>query len=270
MLLSALLLGFVAEVVVVSQVQQARNQQVLLSDFRSDLANAVAPVGQTDLDGALLALGTPVGIIDIPKLGVSQVIVEGTTSGQTMNGPGHRRDTPLPGQPGVSLVFGRQAAFGGPFGQLTDLAAGDVFTVTTGQGEQQFVVLDVRREGDPLPTAMTPGESRITLVTADGTPYVPDGVLRVDAKLTSPAQPAAARPITAAGLAEAEQPMAGDPGAWIGIVLWGQALLVAAIAITWCRVRWGTWQAWVIGVPVLGFLGLAVGNQLVQLLPNLM
>jgi len=270
MIFAALLLGFVADVVFVSQVHEVRTQQVLLSDYRSDLANAVAPVGQTDSNGSLLAPGTPVAILAIPTLGVSQVVVEGTASGQTMDGPGHRRDTPLPGQPGISLVFGRQAAFGGPFGDLRSLRPGDPITVTTGQGEQKYAVMDVRREGDPMPQALAEGESRLTLVTADGTPYVPDGVLRVDAKLTSPVQPMPPRVLSAAALAPAEQAMAGDPGVWIGVVLWGQALLLAALALTWCRTRWGVWQAWVIGVPVLGFLGLAVANQLVQLLPNLM
>jgi len=270
MIFAALLLGFVADVVFVSQVQEVRTQQVLLSDYRSDLANGVAPVGQTDSNGNLLAPGTPVAILAVPTLGVSEVVVEGTTAGQTMDGPGHRRDTPLPGQPGISLIFGRQAAFGGPFGGLQSLRPGDPITVTTGQGEQTYAVMDVRRAGDPMPGALAQGESRLTLVTADGTPYVPYGVLRVDAKLISPVQPMPARLLSADSLAPAEQAMAGDPGAWIGVVLWGQALLLAALALTWCRVRWGAWQAWVIGVPVLGFLGLAVAGQIVQLLPNLM
>lgn len=262
--------GFVVQVVIVSQVQETQRQQILLSDFRADLANAIAPVGQTDLDGALVRPGAPVAIITIPSLGVSQVVVEGTASAQTVNGPGHKRDTPLPGQAGTSVVFGRQAAFGGPFGSLGTLAPGDEITVTTGQGDHRFTVLDVRRAGDPLPPAPASGKGRITLVTADGSPYLPTGVLRVDADLTSEVQPSPARPLTAASLAPAEQAMEGDSSAWLSVLLWGQALLVAALAITWCRVRWGVWQAWVIGVPVLGYLGLAVADQLVLLLPNLL
>lgn len=270
LLASAVLLGFVVEVVLVSQVQFSRNQQILKSDFRSDLANAIAPVGPLDVNGVPVQPGSSVALISIRSLGLDAVVVEGTTSGQTMLGPGHKRDTPFPGQPGVSVIFGRQAAFGGPFGSLGDLIPGDPIVVTTGQGEQKFEVIDVRREGDPLPGPLSAGGSRLTLVTADGTPYVPSGVLRVDAELVSDVQPGPGVVVLPADLSPAEQAMEGDPGAWVGVVLWGQALLVAALVVTWLRVRWGRWQAWVVAVPVLGFLGLALGSQLVQLLPNLM
>ena len=142
--------------------------------------------------------------------------------------------------------------------------------MTTGQGEQQFTVLDVRRAGDPLPPALGAGQGRLVLITADGTPYIPDGVLRVDAQLTSPVQPGPGVALSAGDLSPAEQPMQGDPAAWIGVVLWGQAVLIAVLAMTWCRMRWGGWQTWVIGVPILGFLGLALANQILQLMPNLM
>ena len=270
LLAAAVLLSLVADAVLVSQVQNTRNQQILMGDFRADLANAIAPVGPTDSDGALLAPGAAVAIMNVRAIGLEQVVVEGTTSGQTMNGPGHKRDTPMPGQAGVSIIMGRQASFGGAFGRLGDLIKGDVITVTTGQGDQQFTVLDVRRAGDPLPPPLASGQGRLVLITADGTPYIPDGVLRVDAQLTSPVQPSSGVVLTAADVAPAEQPMQGDPSAWIGVVLWGQAVLIAALALTWCRMRWGGWQTWVIGVPILGFLGLALANQLLQLMPNLM
>jgi len=53
-------------------------------------------------------------------------------------------------------------------------------------------------------------------------------------------------------------------------VLWGQALLIAAGAITWARTRWGRWQVWIVAVPVLGYFGLAVADQAAGLLINLM
>ncbi len=64
--------------------------------------------------------------------------------------------------------------------------------------------------------------------------------------------------------------MARDPDAWMPLVLWGQALLVAALALAWARIRWGGWQTWLVGVPVLGALGLAAADQAARLLPNLL
>ena len=80
LIFSVLCLGFLANLLIVSQLVHARDQEVLYSDFRSELANAVAPVGQTDVNGALLRPGAPVAILEIPDLGMKEVVVEGTTS----------------------------------------------------------------------------------------------------------------------------------------------------------------------------------------------
>jgi LPXTG-site transpeptidase (sortase) family protein len=268
-LVMLLVFGFVFHIVVVSQVEQMRRQSVLLSDFRADLANAVAPVQATDEAGTPIVPGTAIAILSIPKIGVDQVVVEGTASGDTQSGPGHKRGTPLPGQPGVSVLFGRQAAYGGPFGALGQLAPGDPITVVTGQGTHEFRVLDVRYEGDPLPPTLAAGKGRLTLVTASGSGYLPSGVVRVDAELTSEIQPGGTQP-AGLGSLPAEQVMAGDPSSWVGILLWAQALLVTVLVMTWCLMRWGIWQSWLVGLPVIGFVAFGLFDQVAQLLPNLL
>ncbi len=137
-ILAALLLGFVAHLGVVSQLRHDRDQQVAFADFRKALANATAPVGQTDDRGRLLAAGTPVALFDIPAAHVHEVVLEGTTSGVLASGPGHRRDTVLPGQAGTAVLFGRHSAYGGPFRSIANLKVGTTFTVTTGQGTHEF------------------------------------------------------------------------------------------------------------------------------------
>ncbi|MFD1273890.1 sortase domain-bontaining protein [Streptomyces kaempferi] len=77
-------------------------------------------MAQTDQQGDLLAPGTPVALIDIPAAHLHQVVLEGTDSGVLTDGPGHRRDTPLPGQSGTSVLMGRAAAYGGPSAASTD------------------------------------------------------------------------------------------------------------------------------------------------------
>ena len=56
-------------------------------------------------------------------------------------GPGHLRKTVLPGQVGTSVVYGRAATYGGPFGELDQLRVGDEIKVVMAQGE----VLDGRQ-----------------------------------------------------------------------------------------------------------------------------
>ena len=261
-ILAALLLAFAAYVGVVGTVVHARAQQLAYATFREQLANGTAPLGQIAAGGEPVPLGAPIALLDAP--GIHEVIRQGTTAGVLTGGAGHRRDTPLPGQPGTSLVYGRAAAFGGPFAGLGGLQRGTRLTITTGQGKHTYTVTGVRRAGDPLPPASA---SRVTFVTASGPAFLPSGALRVDADLTSPVLPMA--PLRPVALTDAERPLAGDRSALFGLVLWGQALVGAACLVVWMTVRWGRRQAWLVGVPLLAALGVAVAASAAQLLPNL-
>ena len=267
-ILAALLLGFAGDLTVLGRVRHARDQRIAYSEFRIDLANAVAPVGQLDRNGKLLKLGTPVALLDIPAIGLREVVRAGTTAGVMRSGPGHRRDTPLPGQLGTSIVMGRKAAYGAPFRKISTLVSGDVITATTGQGKHTYQVIGIRRAGDEVPVLQARG--RLTLVTADGAAFAPSGVIYVDADLTSKARVTPDRVFRRASLPKSELVMANDPSAWILVVLWAQALLAAALALAWTLRRWGKWQTWIAGVPVLLALGLALADQAAHLLPNVL
>jgi sortase A len=269
-ILAALLFSLVAELTIVGGLRHSRDQQTAYAELREQLAKATIPTGQTDADGALVPPGASVALLSIPKLDLQQVVAEGTTSSVLAAGPGHRRDTVLPGQPGTSLVFGRQAAYGGPFGRISELVKGDRIVVTTGQGAFTFVVTGQRRPGDPAPQPAAADSSRLTLVTADGTPYLPSSTLRVDAELDGNPAELPARVLGPGALLPAEQPMAGQPSAWIPLVFWAQALLLVSIGVVWLARRWGRWQTWVVGVPVLAFVGLGLSQQIALLLPNLL
>jgi LPXTG-site transpeptidase (sortase) family protein len=227
-------------------------------------------VGQTDVNGALLRPGAPVAILEIPDLGMKEVVVEGTTSTVTQSGPGHKRDTVLPGQAGTSVIYGRQAAFGGPFGQFDVLQPGMTILATTGQGVAEYAVIGVRRPGDPVPPALEPGQGRLTLVTAYGPRFMPTDLLRVDAQLVTPAQPSGPRVLSAASLDPAEQAMAGDPAGLVPLLLWLQLLLVVAVATVWLVIRWGRWQAWLVAAPIVFFAGVMASMSALRLLPNLL
>lgn len=271
LIISASLLGFCVYIGLISQLHFDRVQHTAYANFRTQLANATAPVGPTQPTNphALLVPGTAVAVLDIPEIHQHDVVFEGTSGGVLENGPGHLRDSVLPGQAGISEIMGRAAAYGGPFGELDQLNPGDRFTVTTGQAVNQYIVRDIRRAGDPEPTYVT-GRSLLILVTADGSPFLPTGVLRVDADLTSTVQPAPPQVLTSTEVPAAEQPLASDPTAWYALVLWLQGLVLAAALITWLRTRWGRWQVWIVTVPVIGFLGLSLADQVARLLINLM
>lgn len=266
--LAMLLLALLLEVSAVGSVRHARAQAAAYDDFRYQLANGTGPVGQTDQAGHLLALGTPVALVQAPAIGLDEVVFEGTTSSVLADGPGHRRDTVLPGQTGVAIVVGRRAGYGGPFAHLADLRSGDAITVTTGQGVHEYRVDGVRNAGDVTPP-VDAETARLTLATATGRPYLPTEVVRVDATLVSEPVPAKAPVLGAASLLPSEAFMAGDPSTALPLYLWAQALLLSGVCLVLLRRWWGRWQSWVVAVPVLTLCSLGVAHQFAMLLPNL-
>ncbi|MGH3695424.1 MAG: sortase [Pseudonocardiaceae bacterium] len=268
-IVAVLMLSFYIELTVLGGLRHDRDQTRLATEFRNQLANATTPVGPFDDAAKPLVTGTPVALLEIPQLRLREVIVEGTSSRTLISGPGHRRDTPLPGQAGTSVITGRRATYGGPFRSIDQLRAGDRFTVITGQGASTFAVLGVRRAGNPVPPTLSRGHGRLTLVTTDGPALAPIDTLRVDAELVSDAQPRPAQ-LPSQVLPAADAAMAGDSSALWGVVGWSVLLLGAAIATVWVRFRTGPWQAWVIGLPVLVTLGLVVTDEIAAMLPNLL
>lgn len=269
-LIAALLLTFVADIAVLSQLEHAASQQQLRDTYRAELNAGTAPVSEGDYNNVLLSDGVPVGIMTIPRIGLNEVIVEGTSPGTLELGPGHRRDTVLPGQAGVSVVMGRSSAYGAPFGQLQRLQPGDEIDVRTGQGMQKFTVLGLRYAGDLTPPALTSGESRLILMTARGAPFMPSGVVYVDARLSGAAQAAGARQTTTATLPQQDHALATDTTTTWALVFALQFLVVLEVLAVWAFRRFGAQKTWVVFVPILLLASLFVTDQLTRLLPNLM
>lgn len=168
-------------------------------------------MGQLTYDGKPLAPGAPVALLRIPALGLREVVAEGTTSEVLMSGPGHRRDTALPGQAGASVIMGRKWGYGSPFNDVHRLPNGARVEVTTGQGKAVYEVTGVRHPGDPNPAALGRGEGRLTLMTATGGAYTPEDVVRIDAELVGPARPSPPRPLRPGWITAAEKPLMRRP-----------------------------------------------------------
>jgi sortase A len=255
---------------VIGSLQHSAAQARAFDDFRAQLAQGVAPIGPLDADGNAIALGTPVAFLEIPSIDVEEVIGEGTSPAVLLDGPGHRRDTPLPGQIGTSVVFGRKASFGGPFSAIGQLDPGDPITVTTGQGVFTYKVIGVRLEGMPVPAPPAVGSSRLTLVTAAGSSFLPSGVLRVDADLEGVAVVGPARLMSSTALPANERVMAGDSHTLWALAMWLQLLILLGVGVVVAWHRWGRAQTWVVFLPPLMLVGLCASGEVTRLLPNLL
>lgn len=268
-ILSAALLVMLVNVTLVSQLQHFTAQHRLYDELRLNLAQGSTPIGQTDGNGRLVEPGTPMALLKIPALGIREVVVEGAASQQTKLGVGHRPDTALPGQPGVSVLMGRAAAYGGVFGSIDRLKPGETFAVQTGQGQATYKVLGVRGKDTKLP-ALSGDAGQLTLITASGPPFLPQKTVFVDAQLVSKPFPRPAAAVSLGVFDPSEKPLASDTGRMFSLSWLMELLVLLAAGSVWAWKRWGHPGTWVVFAPMLAVTALACADRISDLLPNLM
>jgi sortase A len=218
----------------------------------------------------VIPAGTPVALLSAPRAGLHDVVVvEGTSSGTLLVGPGHLSDTPLPGQAGNAVVLGKSATAGAPFAGIAQLRRGDVITVRTGQGSFRYTVQG-RVPADGRLPAIPPTSGLLTLGTSAGSGSLgrlaSDHLVYVDARLQGTAVGAPhGRPTS---VPSPDLPGHIDPGAWPWVGLWLVLLAAGTAATWWLWSRWGILQTWLVGAPVLFALLWGLSDEAMRLLPN--
>ena len=269
-MVGVLVVAFLVNILVFSHIYHAVAQQNLRNDFREQLALATAPTAEVDLNDIILKQGAAVAVLDIPAIGVHEIVAEGTDSGTLRGGPGHRRDTVLPGQQGASIIMGRAGAYGAAFARLQELKPGTKFTIITAQGRQIFQTLGLRYAGDLTLPDLQAGESRLVLLTARGAPYVPNGVVRLDAKLVSQVQPAGLRVSSFINVPREDREFGFDFRFVWALVLALQLLIALEVLAIWAFNRIGSRGTYLVFGPLIFFALVLVMDQTTRLLPNLL
>jgi sortase A len=250
-----------------SGLQEQRSQHQLYAQLRGllDPSSPVAPA-----IGGTTPQGFPIGLLDAPVAGIHHVVVvEGTSPGDLLAGPGHRRDTPFPGQVGDAILVGKGSTAGAPFRNISALEKGDIVTVRTGQGLFRYKVEDHRVAGTRLPSYLS-DSGLLTLVSSAGSGafgwLTPDHLVYVDARLVGAAVGAPhGRPRS---VTYAEIQGHNDPPAWLWVILWLVALAAATGATWYLWSRWGILQTWLVGAPVILGILWALSDEAIRLLPN--
>lgn len=252
---------------VLTGIQEHGTQNRLYQKFRVQLAATTATYG-----GAI-SNGTPVALLSSKAAGFENlVVVGGTTAIDLAKGPGLQLNTPLPGQAGSSVIFGRSVTYGAPFRNIADLKRGAQISVLTSEGTFVYAVQDIRRAGAPAPAPVTANQSRLTLVTSAGdgwrSGWAPDQVVFVDAALVKGQvqQLTPGLPTSAGSDSAAMQTSTGELPFLVG---WIVGLFVAAGLGAWTWRRWGRAQTWLVGVPIFIAVLWGTGNALMRFLPNL-
>ncbi len=191
-----------------------RAETALEQRLSSDLLNGVAPVSNP------IAVGTPIGLVEVPNRDIRAVVVEGSKAEQLAQASGHLIGSALPGQPGVSAILGRSQTYGAEFKNLDQLKIGDEVIVTTGQGVHTYEVIDttVRSAQD---TAAFQGEGHMLIMA---TVVDSSDRLVVRATLTSPVFPAGEAFDHQTTIDELG--LSGDSSSWSALALW---MLLAAL-----------------------------------------
>ncbi|ADJ49074.1 sortase-like protein [Amycolatopsis mediterranei S699] len=231
---------------------QSGDQRAALADIRGQLDRALG--ASQSLFGAAppaepAEFGSPVAVLEIPRLQAQQVVLEGVSSAETASGPGHVPGTSGLGQPGNAGIVGRKSGYGGPFGALGTLRHGDEIVVATTQGRSAYRVTSVAVR--PLDEGQDYGKTeddRLTLVTSTSWwPLAASEAVVVTAGLEG--KPF--RPTPQNGRADAQDGRTGDGGAWASLVLAFGGFLAAAAGSTYLYRRWRPVSTYVITAPVL-------------------
>lgn len=137
---------------------------------------AVAQEAASEQPAPPPALGAPVAVLAVPKLGrdYRHVVVEGTGREELKKGPGHQPGTAMPGELGNFVLAGHRTTYGAPFGRFDELGVGDEVSVTSQSGSytyriSQVEVVDPSDTAVMLPVPRQPGaaptERLLTMIT---------------------------------------------------------------------------------------------------------
>jgi sortase A len=89
--------------------------------------------------------GAPIGILQIPRIGLDIVVVNGTSTADLKKGPGHYMDTAYPwDDTGRVAIAGHRTTYLHPFGAINKLRPGDLIRLVTRYGTFDYHVTGSR------------------------------------------------------------------------------------------------------------------------------
>ncbi|MGZ7036435.1 MAG: class E sortase, partial [Ilumatobacteraceae bacterium] len=120
----------------------------------------------------LPAEGEAIARLEIPRIGLNRIVVEGATTDDLAKGQGHFPETPLPGQLGNAAIAGHRTTHLHPFYDIDKLQPGDEIIVTTLNGRYVYHVTgtEVVSPDDYADVIPTTDATKATLTRVSCTP----------------------------------------------------------------------------------------------------
>jgi len=111
-----------------------------------------------------------IGRIEIPRLDLAAMVVEGVEEGDLLRGAGHVPGTALPGEPGNMAIGGHRDTF---FRPLRNIRNNDIIFLTTLHGSYRYVVTSTEITGPDDTEVLDPSpEPMLTLISCYPFSYV--------------------------------------------------------------------------------------------------
>jgi sortase A len=226
-LTGVVLLLFVGYLFGWSDLQSAHNQRRLLTTYGVGTCpkySTSCAAEYAAFDGVAPPNGQAAAVLRIPALGLSAVVVEGTTASDLQQGPGLMPATSIPGSAGEAVIAGRKLTFGGAFANIAELHPGDTIDVVDFLGAFRFVV--VRNFAVPPGETLSVLHSNLGLLAlvTSRQAVPPSGFEVVEAKLVGNPVPDPHRPPSPT--VQSELALSGDSSAWVGFGAWGAVLVL--------------------------------------------
>ncbi len=232
-----------------------RSQDALRQEFQTKVAISdplVPGAAPADPVGAASQRGDPVALMEIPRLDVTRIVVEGTGAAELRAGPGHQVGSSPPGTAGNVVVAGHRVAYGDPFRNIDTLRAGDTITMTTPTNQVEYYVSEQPRTisaGDRAPLSDS-GDDRLTLVTSDP-PYQSANWLIVVA------QPVDPLPASTESDARGNQPIGSPRSSLLPVLLWAGVMVAIGFSYVRFQPQWPRHTVLVAaGLAVIALIGL--------------
>lgn len=96
-----------------------------LAALRGVTGDAAQAKVLADLYEQRIQTGEPLGRLQIDRIGLNAVFLQGTSTGVLQRGPGHYPTTQLPGQGGTVAIAGHRTTYGAPFRYINEIRDGD-------------------------------------------------------------------------------------------------------------------------------------------------
>ena len=156
--------GFVvADTWIFQNNQRHQLERLLIDRHEANSGTGPAASPASSKNWPLAAAGGVIGRIEIPRLGLSAILIEGTSGKTLRRAVGHISGTALPGQSGNVGISGHRDTF---FRPLRNIQHNDVITLTTLLGEYRYRVVSTKVTGPSDVAVLDPsGDEILTLVT---------------------------------------------------------------------------------------------------------